>query len=306
MGGTEKKTKVQDIAEGLSLLDASVKTGGGQYAYAILSRDATGLTVTEKANKPCYGELRPYKTEITVTDDTPYSQIERKKDYHPGDLPHKFPTGEILGVSIKAIGSARSSAGFKLMFDRKESPWSAGLQSLTVLGPGEGYGYLIQEPDFGPSSLISLLMTARNWEANKAKKFEWFAKLHNNPRVALLATLLTWSWNPATAVVGDTNPYALKAQGMNVASFVQQKPFDIDGGATWRERAAYNRPWIHRLFGHGFTNKIPFGLDVGSSEEKALALLVTLDTDGAGPVPTEMSGAGVDIIATCGDRHNSA
>lgn len=305
MGGQEKKTTVSTLDEGYKLIEDFVRRfPDGGYNYAILSQENETITVTEKTSKPCYGELRPYKSEIVSNI---RSQIERAKDYHPGDLPHKFPVGEIHAIGVPFSGSGRLSAGYQLFLDPENSPWRAALVGAEVIKNPVGVplGLIQRNTDIGPSLLINMLMVLRYWTDLKGSKFDALRKLRpdQNPNIALLATLLGGYVTGSGLNVTHAYAYSLKTNHMSVPAFVHGQPYDIDGGAVLRFRAAYNRPWINDCFGHGHKNSLTAGLTFSEAEMGKFLDIIEQDAEQA--IPAEMSGTGVDIIASCGDRINA-
>lgn len=301
----ETRTVVKTAEEGFDSLAAFLQqpAAGWGYRYGLLSRDADIVTVTLKTSKPCFGELRPYKTEITST---AASQVERKKDYHPGDLPDKFPTGEILGLAVPVLGSDQASAGFGVFLDKDFSPWRSALKDAEVVKlPENKHGLLFRETDLPPTVLVSLLMNARSWSSQLNTRFLEFQKHKPDavPSAHLLGALL---------IQGEyiVNPYyQLKASGMSISSFVNCSPYDLDGGETIRNRAAYNRPWIHDLFGQGHKNKL--GLSKTDSAynnvhigKDHLKIFETILEEAAKQKPDDPSGEGLNIIKSCGDKLN--
>ena len=305
MGGQEKKTNVNTLEEAYKLVEDFIRRFPmGGYNYAIVSQQDGIITVTEKTGKPCYGELRPYKAEISSN---LRSQIERAKDYHPGDLPHKFPVGEIVAIGVPFSGTGRLSAGYQLFLDSEKSPWRSALVGSQIVKTPEGMplGILQTNTDVSPSTFVNLLMVLRYWTDQKGQRFDTLRKLRPDvhPNVILLTTLLGGYAQGANYNVVDGYAYSLKMVHMSVPAFVHGQPYDIDGGGVFRFRAAYNRPWINDVFGHGHKNSIPWGKTYTESTVGELLDLIASDAEQA--IPADMSGVGVDIIASCGDRINA-
>lgn len=254
MGGLETKHDVSSFDEGINRLIKFAATRTG-HSYALLSKTDEGkLKVTEKSSKPCYGELRPYGKYVN-----PKQKNTRGKDVKPNDLPHGFPEGEILALSVAmhqpVAKKTLESELWDVFWSKELSPWREALGSHQIVlsdDADKNPAHLWTDANFAPTTAISSLMVARNINEYSVDRFDILKKLapNSNPSFLIAATLCssfygTWSF-------GNQTDYELSFTDASLSRFVNGKPFDLDEGLTLRERAAYNRPNIQYLFGFGY------------------------------------------------------
>lgn len=321
MGGSEKVYHVDDIDLGVAALIAHAQKHASN-TYALLSTDNKGvLTVTEKDQKPCYGELRPYLSKVN-----PKQADTRGKDSHPGDLPHGFPDGEILAVSAAFKGPiSKDTFNHELtqfLLDKDTSPWVRNFPEYKVvvndepwsMAPGtfseKTHAHLWTDTSFGPTIAVSMLMTLRNINTVQIAAYDFFKKTFPKASKAALATMAfcasdgTWyttkEWGKGPITFNWSSwYYNLALHEVSLANVWAGKPFDLDGGVTWRERGAYNRPWIHNLFGHGYASACL--KSTKTEKEEALADLVSnIEKDIAAVLPAKASAKDVNLLAAKG------
>lgn len=283
---TEIQKTVNSVEEGMDRLRSFARETQGMF-YALLSEESDGsLLMTYKLNKPCYGELRPYGSGVN-----PLQAETRGKDHKPSDLPNGFPEGKILGVAVPWSLKAFQYPGIenltRAVVSPDISPWR------TVLKPDvcevlRGFagdddclsGFVWHNlKSVQPSTVISFLMGTRSINLTSASSSMLKQKGITGPEDVL--PFLPWFlsyWNYGT-LKGTFSPnlpqvYDLALAGADMSRFLNGQPFDLDGGLSWYDRAAYNRPNISYAF--GFKHDAWLKLKGQVKPEKMLELLVDL------------------------------
>lgn len=247
----ESKTTVSTAEEGYAVLETFLKDRLG-YNYAFLTREDDGsFLVTEKRNMPCYGEMRPYKKLVN-----PLQASTRGTDKKPGDLPYNFPKGEVLGFSVAKYHSETPDI-VEIFTTDPLSPWRAFTQhpDLSVQRDGSGNiaGYVFKSGDIPPSVVVNYLMSMRNLHTpNKHGLPRLQAMGLSDIDAAVVSLFFSTHWQDPTKATFQTpvSNYELRVPKFNIPRFVNGMPYDLDGGLTFKDRAAYNRPNIDMLFGH--------------------------------------------------------
>lgn len=250
--GQEVIRKVDSLDEGYAVLSEFVSANSG-HSYGLLSLNNDELLVTTKTDKPCYGELRPYKKFVN-----PLQKDTRGMDTKPSDLPHGFPDGEILALAVAKYDNwfTYPDANYKKIdafLRSSESPY----RKVWAL-PGFEYvtqddvmkGYIWKETDFHPTPVIQALMALRHIQ-NSANVFSKLPdSIPEQSRIWLSLVGMVMEWGPHTNKYQFMNidPYTFNWQASNLSRFFSGQPYDLDG-LTFRHRAAYNRPNIHFTFG---------------------------------------------------------
>jgi hypothetical protein len=258
---------VDTIEQGHEYLRAFLRENHGS-AYALLSEFDGNLSVRFKIKKPCYGELRPYGSdarEVIHPD-----QIDtRGQDPKPGDLPGFFPKGHILAVAVcehdKSYMGPTAVELRDWMFNKERSPWrSLFNHDMEVVerfaGAPEGAntesGYLFKDTKFPPTLFVQFFMLLARM-GQYSRNLEFFPV--NDPLRPLAAMCMTkagYGTNQGKLqLTGGPDPYCVSLQQANLSRFLNGQPYDLDGGLTMYDGAAYNRPNIHFTFGHGRENK---------------------------------------------------
>lgn len=312
---TEKKVPVSSFDEGIHVMKQHIEIPEeyAPYGYALLSQETTGLVVTVKDGKPCFGELRPYGKSVN-----PEQAGTRGKDYKPNDLPHGFPDGEILAVCVRpvAYGQVADTLAFSTpsaevpqlqwALDPKESPWRTCLTDFEFTPwTSTSYGSLLwRSTDFGPSIMVNLLMSmrrvldwvvyARNPKIVDSAEQALGRKLTPPEYWLVLTCLDTLSGN---FMVGPTDPYSIDLVHASIPNFLAGKPFDLDGGLTFRERAAYNRAYIHAVFGHRYSDVLG-NTDWEHRFQTFEEAWEAIQRAAAQPIKTEAAADGTDLLAS--------
>lgn len=283
---TEIQKTVDSVEEGMDRLRSFARETQGMF-YALLSEEPDGsLLMTYKRNKPCYGELRPYGLDVN-----PLQAETRGKDNKPGDLPDGFPKGNILGVavpwSVKAFDYSGIEKLTRAVASPDISPWRTVLKPdvCEILWGFAGNddclsGFVWHNlKSVQPSTVISFLMGTRSIGSISLTSSMLEEKGVTGPEDVLpfLSWFLAyWTYGTQKGTFTPNLPqgYELALAGADMSRFLNGQPFDLDGGLSWYDRAAYNRPNISNAF--GFKHEPWMKLRGQVKPEEVLELLVDL------------------------------
>jgi hypothetical protein len=228
---------------------------GHRMAYQIITQQTYGdgkVTITDRYNRPCYGEMRSYKKKSRNRPDDPF----------PGDLENNFPAGTPIGASFcidhkMSSNSDKHNAFVRWLFS-KESPYAS------AMGEGDDiiyfykgafiWGVGILHADFPPTVMVALWMYIRYCQINNWLPIHkcdlWFDLVQKgaNPLAAFAAanTVCFNGQHANVPIYGQTGYYM--TDYLDLARLFERKPHDLDRGEFWSHRTDYNRPEIQDLF----------------------------------------------------------
>lgn len=201
------------------------------------------LTLYERSNQPCYGELRKYKK--THGDEC------HKPESKPSDLHHPFPDGipEAVGVpyryydySSRSYDLPEEPCPFLKYILSDESPWKRGfIDSKNVeftKKDGKFTGMIFLDTAFDPTVFVNLLNVIRSIYP---KMYDEAIEVGLPPRKAL-ALCMSMTSGGTEQSKGYYFP-----RWIDLVRFEDQDPRDLSGG-TLRDRYDYDRKFLHTIF----------------------------------------------------------
>jgi len=233
----------QAIAKQIEL--ALKQRGGNSYVYT--HETDKGFSVSPRFNRPCYGELRPYKHhDPNATDDVDM----------PTDLFMPFPEGKPTSLTYVVTGSEKDFIEFVLTSDA--SPWRAATKDISLHRSNDDRitHVTFHTPEVHSDMLVNMFMHIRNARLNHGpalfKEYGWLNAL-------ILSTYYGRDWMSGGAIKysksGRFNTYlqgGVDLEGMRTGVF---KNLDLDPSFYWTSRFSYRRPVIEKALSGSF--KLP-------------------------------------------------
>ena len=215
-------------------------------AFSLAMSKDDKITVYERQNQPCYGEMRTYGKDSVPP--------ERKKDYKPNDLHSPFPKGtpEGVGVPIRTLFSGDTAVHNEFMewLFSKESPWATGIDQIefTKNKDGKNIGIVQTDTNFDPTVFVNLLKSVRGYYNRGSKWSEAKKKFGlNNFQAFLLSFSNTANYDKLDVQTSLLIPGCFYG-ALDLERFRNKNPYDRSGGLTFKQRSAYNRPEIEYIF----------------------------------------------------------
>lgn len=215
-------------------------------AFSLAMSKDDKITVYERQNQPCYGEMRTYGKGSVPP--------EREKDYKPGDLHSPFPKGtpEGVGVPIRTSFSADTAIHNEFMewLFSKESPWATGIDQIefTKNKSGKNIGIVQTDTNFDPTVFVNLLKSVRGYYNRGSKWSEAKKKFGlNNFQAFLLSFSNIANYDKLNVPTFLLTPGCFYGV-LDLERFRNKNPYDKSGGLTFKQRSAYNRPEIEYIF----------------------------------------------------------
>lgn len=247
--GNKVGIAVKDTADGVEKL-TEFGTNPNGNAFALLMEHEGKLLYYHRGSQPCYGEMRTYGDKST-----------QPEVHKPGDLFHPFPDGTPVGVSVPFFAHPQNKNRDVLasFLFGKDSPWRRGTGTFDVLRvDGVPKGIITMDTEFDPTPLISALICSRSLLAEhycnilsklrvafpKREDFEHFRVM------CFFQFTGSQGWAPMSPLV-----YSLSSQ-LVLKRFNSGDSVDITGG-TFRDRYAYNRPKLEKVFSEDGKNDNP-------------------------------------------------
>lgn len=249
-------------SEMISALHAKNQTMTG-ICFTLAMRGEDGeVTLHERINQPCYGELRKYKS---IHDDA------TQPEYRPGDLRHPFPSGtpEALAIGLpdwhygeydansgKVIPKNFVSENQKffdfILSDR--SPFVRGFGGEKNIEWSEGQkGFVLLSLDIDPTVLVNLLKFFQSYP--KIGEGTTFCTYLDDGLSEIEAFVASYCCNFGVGIYANKK-YTIGLAPVNTYVFPQkadlqrildQNPVDLTGG-TLRNRFDYSRKSLHEVF----------------------------------------------------------
>jgi hypothetical protein len=236
-----KEEQIQKLID----FNNKINTGHG-YNYVIVTRSKNNcIYFHERQQEPCYGGLRKYK----ATHGDEATQPEHK----PGDLHHKFPTGEpiVLSFPFPEMREDKFDEMWNFLWG-PESPWIKGFESPEKLittyydkgaHKGKRSGVILTSTDIDPTVLVNLCKFCHAYAQWSITKFTALMDEGLSPFEAITAICFD---NQNTYSPKFNNGYMFCFKP-NLKNFKEGKPNDFTGG-TLRNRFDYSRKNIQDLF----------------------------------------------------------
>lgn len=264
--GHQKNYPVASLTEARVKATEFIHNKVGTLAFGFVTDIDGVLTMHERWNQPCYGEMRPYG--VTHKDMIPEDQ---KKVRKPGDLTTPFPDKGNPVLAFLALSRNFTGYGEKernawkdflnVVLDQETSPWRIVLKDIEVVTGNHGVpvGIIFPDTHIPPTVLINLWMYIRN----RTDCMEAWALLRDtypdkdkNVLLLMFTGLMLTTYDPMTGKAYDDKRLLFNwygdyylAQNLAVQNFLNGTP-KVDE-PTFYERGAYNRPELHLVFGKG-------------------------------------------------------
>lgn len=259
---SKMKSKVT-YTNGILGLREFLANNSNYVSHGTLLEQSNGtFTLSILKDRPCYGELRRYK-----------SKSSRPHDPHPGDLPSPLPAGKPVAVAIPLDITRHTPVLDELVKKtilHPNGPYSALLKldhEILPLHNGVGCGILIKTGNLDSTLLVSLAKNAQSMALNVLKTnvlkrnlekvgeihpallfflcthnahldYELISPLPASKETVWLSKFDSYSnsptWSFRKVVTGDYNPLS-------------------DG--LFSEGKDYNRPYLHYLFTDRFSKE---------------------------------------------------
>ena len=248
-----KNERVDSYEAGEASLIAFANTKSGM-AYGFMTKaiidGEVHYTVHKRWNQPCYGEMRPYGS--AEPELLPEKQRSVEK---PGDLHSPFPKvgNPILVVYCLPMEYTEKSLdgieAYLSLYMSPESPWRMWTKDAEVLRNSSGIprGIIYRNTHLPPTPLIEGWMFFRN----KAGSLKVLPELiEKNPDAKPGEILLFFAgfnhWFGSKSINYSWPTYCLSPV-VDAQRFLNGLP--ITEEPTFYERAAYDRPTLHNVFG---------------------------------------------------------
>lgn len=211
----------------------------GANSYIIVIRNDEGaIELHPRAYRPCYGEMRKYKSK----------SLNRPKDPFPGDLENNFPDGTPVGVvlslhqapNIDPLRKHLFSDGNPFLGKNEEF-----VNNITYLEAENGnlIGVFITTGDIPPTPLVASMMLQRSFYLSNMDLYEALVNAGVKEHLAMHTAMShTFNYNKVM-------PYMSSAlfSFYNPERYFNKEPRDLDEGMLWSQRCDYNRPEIGYL-----------------------------------------------------------